>query len=185
MREAPPPVEPPDKAGRVDQQVGFPWGDMLVALGALALGAYFVMGAFNIRVLPNYARIGPRFFPFLVAAGLLLCGVLLVVGALRGERAIPEGGEDVDVRAPADWLAIVILGAAGLADILLIERLGFVPASAVLFWGVAFGFGSRHYLRDALVGLALSAVVYGVFTRLLDLNLPAGVLPLAALSLGG
>ena len=166
-------------------KAGVSWGDVIIALGTLVLGTYFIIGAFNIRVLSSYARVGPRFFPFLVASGLLLCGALLLIGALRGERALPEGGEDVDVTAPADWWAVLIVSAALLADILLIERLGFVLASTILFWGVAFGFGSRRYLRDALVGLILAAMVYGVFTRLLDLNLPTGVLPLALLSVGG
>ena len=181
----PSPAEGRTEAEQIEaNEAGVSWGDLVIALGTLALGIYFVIGAFNIRVLSSYARVGPRFFPFLVAAGLLFCGALLLVGALRGERALPEGGEDVDVTAPADWRAVLILSAALLADVLLIERLGFVLASSLLFWGVAFGFGSRRYLRDALVGLILAAVVYGVFTRLLDLNLPAGLLPLAVMSGG-
>ena len=178
-------VPPPEGQAEVEPpETGFPWGDFAMALGVLALGSYFVVGALNIRVLSSYARVGPRFFPFLVAGGLLLCGALLLVGALRGQRAAPEGGEDVDVRARGDWRAVLILSVALFADIFLLERLGFVLASTVLFWGVAFGFGSRHYLRDVLVGLVLAVIVYGVFTRLLDLNLPAGLLPLLTFSVG-
>jgi putative tricarboxylic transport membrane protein len=154
------------------------WGELLFSLGVLALGAYFAAGAFSIRLLPSYSRIGPRFFPLLVAGGLLLCGVLLLVQAVRGRAAPLDESEDVDVTAPADWPAVAVLGLALLADILLIERLGFVLASTVLFWGVALGFGSRRYLRDVSIGLALSLAVYLAFTRLLDLTLPAGVLPL-------
>jgi len=153
-----------------------PVGDLLVALGVLGLGVFFTVGASIITVLPSYARIGPRFFPLVVAAGLLVCGLLLLFGALHGEVAPPEGGEDVDVHAPTDLRALLVLSAALLLDVLLIERLGFVLASTLLFWGTALGFGSRHYLRDALVGLVLSVVVYLAFTRLLDLNLPPGVL---------
>jgi hypothetical protein len=39
---------------------------------------------------------------------------------------------------------------------------------------VAVGFGSRRYLRDGLVGLALSAVAYATFMYGLGLKLPAG-----------
>ncbi|HEX7022337.1 MAG TPA: tripartite tricarboxylate transporter TctB family protein [Trueperaceae bacterium] len=160
-------------------------GDLFMSLGVLALGTYFVVGAFNIRVLPSYARIGPRFFPLLVAGGLLLCGLLLLLQALRGQAAPPEETEDVDVAARPNWLAVAVLAAALLADVLLIERLGFVLASTLLFWGVAFGFGSRFYLRDVLAGLVLSLVAYLAFTRLLDLTLPAGILPLATRLLAG
>ena len=154
-----------------------PWGDLFVALGVLGLGVYFALGAAAIRVLPSYARIGPRFFPYLVAAGLLLCGALLVVQALRGHAAEPEGGEDVDARARTEWARVGLLALALLLDLLLIERLGFVLASTILFWGVALGFGDRRWVLTPLIGFGLASLVYLAFTRLLDLNLPAGALP--------
>ncbi len=151
-------------------------GNLLVGLGVLALGAYFAYGAFSIEVAMSYARVGPRVFPFLVAAGLLVCGVLLCVQALRGGRADSEGGEDVDLSAAPDFgavgLLVVVLG----VYVLVLERLGFVLASAILFWGVAFAFGSRSYLRDIVIGVVLSFITYLVFSKLLGLTLPAGVL---------
>ncbi len=155
-----------------------PWGDLLFALGVLALGAYFAFGAFDIRVLPNYARVGPRFFPLLVSFGLLLCGALLSVQALRGQAALPEEAEDVDADAPSDWRAVAWLCAALLLDVLLIRRLGFVLASTALFWLAAVGFGSRQHLRTVLIGFILALLVYLAFTQLLDLTLPQGVLPI-------
>ena len=59
---------------------------------------------------------------------------------------------------------------------LLIERAGFIIASAVLFVCVAYGFGSRRYLRDGIIAILLAIVVYIGFTRGLSLPLPAGVL---------
>ena len=153
-------------------------GDLGMSLGVIAMGIFFLVGAFDIGGLGGYSQIGPRFFPFLVAAGLLLCGVLLLVQALRGKAAPAEESEDVDPAARVDWWPVALLGVALVADILLIEIIGFVLSSALLFWGAAFGFGSRHYLRDALIGLMLASVVYLAFTRLLDLNLPAGILPI-------
>jgi putative tricarboxylic transport membrane protein len=51
-----------------------------------------------------------------------------------------------------------------------------VIASAVLFCCVAYGFGSRRYLRDAAIALLLAIIVYVGFTRGLNLPLPAGLL---------
>jgi putative tricarboxylic transport membrane protein len=59
---------------------------------------------------------------------------------------------------------------------LLMERAGFIIASALLYFCVAFGFGSRHYLRDAIIAVVLAVIVYLGFTRELDLQLPAGLL---------
>lgn len=152
-----------------------PLGDLFVALGVLALGGFFAYGALQISVTQSYARVGPRFFPFLVAAGLLICGVFLLAQALRGRAADPEGGEDVDADAPTDWRAVALVAVGLVGTALLMERLGFPITAGLLFWTVALAFGNRSPLAP-VIGLALAFVVYLAFTRLLDLNLPAGVL---------
>lgn len=144
----------------------------------IGYGAYLMVGAGRIRVLPVYSRIGPRFFPYLVAVAALLCGVLLLIDALRGRRAPPEAGEDVDLTVKDNLRPVVVI-ACGLAlGAVLMRPAGFVIASTVIFLTVAMAFGSRHRLRDLAVGLSLSLIAYLSFTRLLDLTLPAGLLPL-------
>lgn len=152
-------------------------GDLLLALGVIGLGVFFAAGAFAIRVVPTYAHIGPRFFPFLVAAGHLACGAGLLLEALRGHRAEPDDAEDIDPSAPVDWKPVALIGAALLVYVILLRQAGFVASSAVLFTGVAAAFGSRRHGRDLLIGLALAATAYVVFTRFLGLHLPAGLLP--------
>lgn len=153
---------------------GVAFGDLLISLGVMGLGGYFVYGALQINVAQTYARVGPRFFPFLVAFGLLLCGALLLMQALRGQTAEPEEAEDADADAPVDYRAVGTIAVALVLYVLLLKIAGFILASAVLFWGVALAFGSRAWLRDPLVGMALALVVFEAFTRLLGLRLPAG-----------
>lgn len=164
--------------GRTARTVRVSAGDLLIALGVLGLGAYFLHGATLIRVLPSYARIGPRFFPFAVGLALLACGAVLAVMALRGHRGLPEESEDADAEAATDWKALAIILAALILDLILIRRAGFVLASTVLFWGVALGFGDRRPVRSLVVGFVLALGVYLAFTRLLGLTLPAGLLPI-------
>jgi len=166
---------PDDNASKSSRISG---GDLLVALGVLGLGAFFLRGATIIKVLPSYARVGPRFFPFSVALALLACGAVLAFMALRGQRGLPEDTEDADAEADTDWRVLAIIGAALVLDLLLIKQAGFVLSSTVLFWGVAIGFGDRRPVRTILIGFALSLVVYLAFTKLLGLTLPAGILPL-------
>jgi putative tricarboxylic transport membrane protein len=52
-----------------------------------------------------------------------------------------------------------------------------VIAGAVLFVFVARGFGSRRFLRDLAIGVALALAVYLFFSQLLNVNLPAGWMP--------
>jgi len=61
-------------------------------------------------------------------------------------------------------------------DALLFEWLGFILSSTLLFLLVAIGFGSRMYVRDVVLGLALAVVAYVTFVYGLGLSLPGGIL---------
>lgn len=130
----------------------------------------------TLRVAALYAKVGPRLFPGIVAAGLILIGVLLAWQALRGGGQEPAEAIPEEPQGPIQWRAFGLVSAGLLAQILLIDRLGFVIASSILFWLVALGFGSRRPLRDAAVAVILSVVVFLGFTRGLDLSLPPGIL---------
>jgi putative tricarboxylic transport membrane protein len=152
-------------------------GALVLALGILALGVFFFKGVFDIRVLPSYARVGPRFFPFVVSIGLIICGILLALQAWLGKTPEPQEEENVDIHAPVNVFAIAILSMALLLNVFLMERLGFILSSTLLFFAATLAFGSRQYLRNALWGLGLAVLVFFVFTRFLNLNLPSGILP--------
>lgn len=155
--------------------------ELALAAGVVILGAVVVWQTTQIRLTPINSRVGPRVIPYIVGAGLIVTGFWLAIDVLRGNFARPSGGEDsedVDPTLPTDWGTVVIIGVSLLAYLLLIERAGFVIASTVLFYGAAFGMGSRHYIRDLAIGFALSLAAYFLFTDGLSLRLPEGVLPL-------
>ena len=151
-------------------------GELALAAGVILFGALVLYETTQIRVTPAYAKVGPRVIPYIVGAGLVLVGVWLAVQALRGRLVVPSAeSEDADPRLPTDWQTVGMLAAALVVYLLLIERAGFVVASALLYFGAAFAMGSRRIGRDLLAGAALAIVVYVAFTRGLDLQLPAGV----------
>ncbi len=156
-------------AGR-DSEGGVRRGEVLLAACVLALGVAYAAGAWLLPEAPGYARIGPRHFPALVAAGLVITGTLLLIEALvTGYRHLPG-----EARGRYDWPAFLWVAGGLVAHMALIAGIGFVLAAALLFVCVARGFGSRRLLRDVLIGLLLNAVVYVLFTRLLTLSLPWG-----------
>lgn len=144
------------------------WGPVAYALFVLGLGGFIAVETARLSVGPGYAAIGPRLFPALVAGGLILVGLGMLAVAVRG--ALPAVAERLDLKA----LALITLGLAAQAG--LMGRLGFVPASAILFLTVTTAFGSRRWLRDGVIALMLPLAVYLAFTRGLGLTLPAGVL---------
>lgn len=105
-------------------------------------------------------------FPSIVILACVVTFVRLVTarprGTLRdGESAAGPG------RGPVVRVAAALLG-----FVLLLEPAGFVPAGALLFAVTASAFGSRRWLRDALVGLAIGAAVFVGFTHGLGIRLP-------------
>lgn len=141
---------------------------LLIGLGLIAIAAVIAVDAMHMRVPPVHAKVGPRLFPLLVSCGLALSGAAIAWQAWT--RAFLVEAQDTD------WGAVAIIAAGLVLQINLLKPLGFIPAAIILFMSVSFAFGSRRFLRDGVVAVVLATVTYLAFTRLLGLQLPAGLL---------
>jgi putative tricarboxylic transport membrane protein len=142
-----------------------------------AVGAFVLFDA--VRLVVPYSQsdpVGPKTLPIIVGTLLLVCAVMLAVNVLRGGRGEAEAGEDVDLSHPSDWKTVLPLAGAFIANILLIDWAGWVISGTVLFWGSVWALGSRHYLRDGLISLALALLSFYGFYLGLGIALPAGLL---------
>lgn len=154
--------------------------ELALALAIAVLGAVVIWQTTHIRLTPINSRVGPRVIPYLVGAGLVFTGLWYALDVIRGRGTAPseiEDQEDIDPSLPTDWTAIGLISISLLAYLMLIERAGYIIASAALFFGAAFAMGSRQYVRDIAAGIALAVVTYVIFTKGLSLRLPAGALP--------
>ena len=117
---------------------------------------------------------GPRVFPYAVGLVLVAAGAAVLIGALRGARAEPEAGEDVDTDAPTDWvtLAKVVIGFA--LHVLLVDALGWALAGALLFAVVSWALGGNP-VKATAVGLVLGFVLQAAFVSGLGVTLPVGL----------
>jgi putative tricarboxylic transport membrane protein len=154
--------------------------------GRSELGIAALLGVVGALVLIDAARlvvpysqsdpVGPKALPMIVGGLLLVCAVLLAVNVLRGGHGDAESGEDVDLSHPSDWKTVLPLAAAFIANILLIDWAGWVISGTVLFWGSVWALGSRHYVRDGLISLAMALLTFYGFYSGLGIALPAGLL---------
>ncbi len=143
-----------------------PLGAALVIAGGLAAVALVMLwDAAGLKQDGGYAGVGPADVPRLVAYGLLVLAAMTVVAGLRGDMPQPEAQEP----APLLWM----LGGLG-GQLVLLHPAGFAIAGAVLFGCTARAFGRRPLWLTTGIGLVLALLVYGVFDRLLKLNLPGG-----------
>jgi putative tricarboxylic transport membrane protein len=125
---------------------------------------------------PASGTIGPQIFPYLVSGFLILVSLGIIVQILRGNLGQPEGTEFGDTIDKTDFKTLLIVAGSMATYPLLIERAGFVLASAVAFFGVSFAFGAKNVAKNLMISLIFSLIVYFSFTRGLNVNLPSGIL---------
>jgi putative tricarboxylic transport membrane protein len=147
-----------------------------VALGLLVLGGWAVVDALRLPEAQSRGPIDAKTIPLFVGGLLILTAVLLAVDVLRGGRGEQEAGEDVDLGHGSDWKTLGLLTAVFLANILLIDRLGWPVSGAVLFFGTTYALGSRHLIRNAIISIVLSVGSWYLFNLALGIALPVGIL---------
>lgn len=139
-------------------------------------GGYVLYDASTLDRAFNDQPVQPYALPYVVGAALLVLGVLLAVATARGDRPEAEEGEDVDLSQGTDLRTIGLLAAVLVANLLLIDWLGWAITGALLFTGATYTLGSRTWVRNLAIGAALSVGTWYGFYVGLGLPIPAGIL---------
>jgi putative tricarboxylic transport membrane protein len=120
--------------------------------------------------------LGPKPVPVFVGSLLIVLAIALAVAVSRGSLGEAEAGEDIDLRSRVDIKTVLLLLGVFVANILLIDLLGWVISGGLLFYGSAIALGSRHFIRDLAISAALSLGTFYGFAIGLGVGLPAGIL---------
>ena len=151
-------------------------GELAFASSLLVLGVIVLIDTKNMLVPPASGTIGPQIFPYLVSIFLILVSIGIVIQIFMGNLGQPEGTEFGDTIDKTDFKTLLIVAGSMATYPLLIERAGFIVASTVAFFGVSFAFGARNAVKNLVISIFFSAIVYFSFTRGLNVNLPSGIL---------
>ena len=136
---------------------------LLAGLIFIAFGAAFAIAALNYD-LGTALRMGPGYFPLLLAALLSLLGIGIVAQGLMHGDDLPIG--------PIPWRGIVLISAAILFFGFGVRRLGLAPA---LFAAVFLSALSSERMSLALaagLALALTAFCILIFVEALGMPVP-------------
>lgn len=142
------------------------WAMLVVAGLLLALAAVIAWDAASIAPgVASYSRIGPKVFPFGIAAGVAIIAAATAISAVTGIR------QDREPIAPPPILWIV----GGLAaQIALLPLAGFSVATGAVFAATARAFGRKRLWLTYPIGVILSLAVWLGFALALKLVLPSG-----------
>jgi putative tricarboxylic transport membrane protein len=149
----------------------------IVASGVLLIGLGLAVGAVSIPSAAGYGGVGPNFLPWLVSVALIVCGAFMVWESRTGGfRAM----DDADGAVPC-WSGFAWVSSGLLANAALITTIGFIFSCTLCFVLAVQGLrGSEsktdlqvsRLIKDTLIGIAIAAPVYWMFTQFLAINLP-------------
>ncbi len=149
----------------------------VVAAGVLLIGLGLAAGAVSIPSAAGYGGVGPNFLPWLVSVALTVCGAFMVWEARTGGFTAMDEPDGV---VPC-WSGFAWVSAGLLANAALITTIGFILSCTLCFvlavQGLRGAAGQAdlkpaRLAKDALIGIAISAPVYWMFTKFLAINLP-------------
>jgi len=149
-----------------------------VGAGVLLIGLGLAFGAISVPSAAGYGGVGPNFLPWVCAAALSLCGILIVrearTGGFRSMDA-PSGAERIY------WPGFVWVCAGMLVNAALITTIGFILSCTLCYLLAVQGLrlaSGQPILQpgtlglDLFTGAAISAPVFWTFTKFLAINLP-------------
>jgi len=154
--------------------------------------AYLGYAAFFIPMPSLKQQLGPDAFPKAIGLGMLLLSGIYAFQQFRGVAKSKEKEQDVEKRAAiigaegkvegkADLKTMSFMLAVMLLYAFFFEHLGYAISSFLAFIAGCMYLDRRHPVRDAVIAVIASFVLYYIFSAWLRVQLPAG--PLSFLGL--
>jgi hypothetical protein len=138
--------------------------DICAGLIFLGFGLAFGLAASGYQ-LGTALRMGPGYFPMVLAVALSLVGAGILVGALRGKGEAGAFG-------PVPWRAgLLVLGAIVFFGAS-VRGLGLAPALFLTAFAAALASSENTPLRAGLIALALTAFCVAIFSYGLGVSTP-------------
>jgi putative tricarboxylic transport membrane protein len=146
--------------------------DIISGMVGILIGAYVLI---KCQSYPEdfVMKIGPAFFPEILAGGLVLFSALLILLALLGKSV--GDVEKISIRQKGTQRVLLAL-AGMIVYCAVLKPVGFIIATIPLIMFYMFLLGNRKALQYVWVPAAITLGVYLVFEKVLVLSLPGGLL---------
>ena len=142
--------------------------DILSALCLIPICIYVFYESGRWPILPDLGS--PAWIPRGVAVLLLAAALTLLGRALTGRSLTLPGRLEGADRARVLWVA-ALTG----VYVVIVERLGFMTATAPYLFGFCLALGERRWTRLILFAVVVPVATYLVFDRALNVPLPRGL----------
>ena len=144
---------------------------------AVILAAIYIYATKQLPVAEISDPLGPKVFPYLIGAGLLLSAVALLAATLRSketDRAKKFQKESDDTRHY--WVVGAVAVWSGLY-LAAFDWLGYAISTSIYLLALMAYFHRGKWMANVLTSVLYSFVSYWLFTKFLGVLLPQGILP--------
>ena len=155
--------------------------DQVTGLFLVGLGTAAAYGGWLLPPVPGQP-VGPNVFPLVIGSGLALCGLAIALGIghtfEEEEEIVPiEAGQSRPPTGKLYGLRALLPPALLLFYVAAADRLGFIITAALIVYVTSSALGARWKLSLPLALMA-PIVIHLIFSKLLRVPLPAGLLPM-------
>lgn len=147
--------------------------DMVNGIVCAVIGAAAIMIASQLPASNMAGDIGPKVFPYIAGALLVVCGSLQAVMNLKGPK---EKTEFLDKNG---WKRLLTLTGVLLVYVVCMKKIGFILPSILLLFILSTMFSQDNHValwKRVLFAIVLPLIIYVAFTKGLTLRMPMGVL---------
>ena len=143
-------------------------GDRIWGIVILIFGSVYLVEGIRIPSAAFGDPLGARIFPTILGIAMAACGAFLAI------KPQPRAEQSILVRR--SFLQVLILCALLLLYAISLPWLGYFLATFVLVWMAARIMGERSFIRGVVISAVFSAGVFLLFSRVLTIPLPLGLL---------
>ena len=148
--------------------------DTITGVFSVVLGIAYLVGTLNIRVMDAADEVGPRTFPYLIAATVIICGVLLLMKEFANKERKAFSFEFIADRGV--WVRIALCMASGIIYGLALDGLGYVIATVIFMFVVGSLINVGRHLQNLIIAVVFSLFTFVAFALILKLSMPRGLL---------
>ena len=150
--------------------------DRIIFVGILVLAAVYFWATAQIPTLEIGDPLGPKAFPRLLGIGLLISAAMLLAEMLKARKSEPQAETEVAAGPSSVKIIIGVIAATGIYFVLF-ERLGYAVSTSLFLLAMTHYFNKGKLWTNVLTSVIYSFASFYIFTKLLGVNLPRGILP--------
>ena len=143
--------------------------DIGVGIGLIILSAWVFWYSSAYREQEIYIY-GPNFFPQILSILMGICGVILIVNAMKG-KVLPKT-DRIDARG---FLRMLIAIGICIGYLYLMQVIGFAMGTSVFLFVLMTFLGQQGLMKRVMSSIAASLSVWAIFRYFLVIPLPTGL----------